>query len=165
MAVSALEPDANRRWDPGGAHETIPLIATNLYAILSSADSRSENDESSRTELDSHANMGVVGRHAYVLAYVGKDVEVRPYSPDYEPIRKPLVDAAIQYDDPYTGLPYILVARNMLYVPSMSNNLIPPFMLREAGINVRDTPKIHVASPTTEDHAITFKETGFRIAV
>jgi hypothetical protein len=45
----------------------------------------------------------------------------------------------------------------------MKNNLIPPFVMREAGIGVYDTPKIQVAEPTTEDHSICFPETGFRI--
>jgi hypothetical protein len=45
----------------------------------------------------------------------------------------------------------------------MKYNLVPPFMMREAGILVRDTPKIHMEDPTEEDHAITFPETGFRI--
>jgi hypothetical protein len=36
-------------------------------------------------------------------------------------------------------------------------------MMREAGIIVRDTPKIHMEEPTKEDHALTFPETGFRI--
>jgi len=44
----------------------------------------------------------------------------------------------------------------------MENNLLPPFMMREAGVDVRDTPKIQVEDPTEEDHAITFPETGFR---
>jgi hypothetical protein len=49
------------------------------------------------------------------------------------------------------------------YVPSMQNNLIPPFMMREAGIKVSDTPKIQVQNPTDSAHSIYFEETGFRI--
>ena len=45
----------------------------------------------------------------------------------------------------------------------MDNNLVPPFMLREAGIEVRDTPKIQLENPTEADHAITFPDTGLRI--
>jgi hypothetical protein len=74
-----------------------------------------------------------------------------------------MVDAAVRYESPFDGKIYILVMRNALYVPSMDYNLIPPFMMREAGIIVRDTPKIHMEEPTEEDHAITFPETGFSI--
>jgi hypothetical protein len=45
----------------------------------------------------------------------------------------------------------------------MSNNLIPPFIMRECGITVNDVPKIHVRIPDESHHAITFEETGFRI--
>ena len=45
----------------------------------------------------------------------------------------------------------------------MTQNLLPPFMLREAGIHINEVPKIHVTSPTEEHHAITFQETNFRI--
>ena len=86
-------------------------------------------DEESRTELDSHAYMAVIGKHAYILAETGKMVELNPFTPTYKPIKAPIVDAAMQYDSPYNGKSYILVVRNALHVPSMSNNLLPPFML------------------------------------
>ena len=90
----------------------------------------------SRTELDSHANMAVVGKHCYILSESGKTTDVQPFSPDYKAMTCQIVDAAIQYDDPFTGQPYILVIRDALHVPTMGNNLIPPFMMREAGIQV-----------------------------
>ena len=117
----------------------------------------------SHTELDSHANMPVVGKHAYIIAKTGKKVNVSPFTPDYKPLMVPLVDAMVRYDNPYNGKSYILVLWNALYVPSMDNNLIPPFMLREMGVTMNDVPKIHKEDPTVDDHAITFMETGFRI--
>ena len=178
-----MQPDPNFIWNPGDK----PLRITNqLYQRIrisglsanvsdvtdetddstmddSDDDSMESGDVESRTELDSHANMGCAGKHAYIIADVGKYVEVSPFSPDYEPIRVPLVDAAIQYDDPYTGDTIILVLRNVLYVKSMEVNLIPPFMMREAGIVVNDTPKIQTDEPTANDHSIIFPETEFRI--
>ena len=64
---------------------------------------------------------------------------------------------------PYDGESYILVVRNALHVPSICNNLLPPFMLQEAGITVNDKAKIHMMNPMAEDHAIIFPKTGFRI--
>ena len=118
-----------------------------------------------RTELDSHANMPVVGKHAYIISETGKKVDVSPFTPDYKPLTVPLVDAMVKYDNPYDGKTYILVLRNALHVPSMDHNLIPPFMLREIGVTVNDVPKIHKEDPTVDDHAITFAETRFRIAL
>ena len=120
-------------------------------------------NESSRTELDSHANMPVIGRNAYILSEIGETVDVAPFSPDYKPISVELVDAALKYECPYSGEVKILIIRRGLHVPSMAHNLLPPFMLREAGIQINDVPKIHVASASEEHHAIIFQETNFRI--
>ena len=115
------------------------------------------------TELDSHVNMPVVGKHAYIIAKTGKKADVSPFTPDYQPLMVPLVDAMVWYDNPYNRKSYILVLRNALYDPSMDNKVIPPFMLREMGVTVNDMPKIHKENPTVDDHAITFVETGFWI--
>ena len=120
-------------------------------------------NELSRTELDSHANMPVIGRNAYILSKTGETVDVAPFTPDYKPISVELVDAALKYECPYSGEVKILIIRRGLYVPSMTHNLLPPFMLRKAGIHINEVPKIHVTSPTEEHHVITFQETNFRI--
>lgn len=117
----------------------------------------------SRTDLDTHANMPVVGKNVLILEESGETVDVNPFTPDYPSMRAKLVDAAIRYDCPYTGTPYLLIIRNAIHVPSMANNLIPPFVMRENGITVNDIPKIHLNDPSENDHAITFNETGFRI--
>ena len=116
-----------------------------------------ETDGQSRTELDSHANMPVVGREALVVEQSGRTVEVSPFTPDYKPIKVEVVNAIIQYDSPLDGKEYILVVQNALRVPSMSNNLIPPFIMRENGIMVNECAKIHCEDPTRHDHAIIFK--------
>ena len=120
-------------------------------------------NESSRTELESHANMPVIGRNAYILSKIGETVDVAPFTPDYKPISVELVDAALKYECPYSGEVKILIIRRGLHVPSMTHNLLPPFMLREAGIQINEVPKIHVTSPTEEHHPIIFQETNFRI--
>jgi hypothetical protein len=103
-----------------------------------------------RTELDSHANMPVVGRHGtYIISDTGRIADVNPFTPDYDSMQVPIVDAAVQYDCAYDGQSYIMmVIRNALHVPLMKNNLLRPFVLREAGIRVKETPKIQVTDPT-----------------
>ena len=118
-------------------------------------------DESSRTELDSHSNMPVIGKNAYILSKIGETVDVAPFTTDYNPMSMELVDAALKYDCPYSGKSKILIIRRGLDVPSMSNNLIPLFMLREAGIRINEVPKIHVSSPTEEHYSIMFQDTKF----
>ena len=120
-------------------------------------------NESSRTELDSHANIPVIGMNAYILSKIGETVDVAPFTPDYKPISVELVDATLKYECPYSGEIKILIIRRGLYVPSMTHNLFPPFMLREARITINEVPKIHITSPTQEHHAVTFQETNFQI--
>ena len=163
----------DKGWDPGGTTMKINEIYNDEDKIFNDAiynklvaaldDSEMNTNESSRTESDSHANMAVIGRQTYILAETGKMVEVNPFTPTYKPIEAPIVDDALQYNSPYDGKCYILVVRNALHVPSMCNNLPPPFMLQEAGITVNDKAKIHMTNLTAEDHAIIFPERGFRI--
>ena len=157
-------------WDPGGPnHHVSMLICTACIAsgATSDDDGKVEEDaeieEQSRTELDSHANMPVVGRHALVLSESGRHVDVNAFTPDYGAMTVPVVDAALQYDCPFDGQTYILVVRDALHVPSMKNNLIPPFVLREAGVQVNDVPKIQLSDPTESDHSLYFPEGELRI--
>ena len=64
----------------------------------------------------------------------------------------PIVDGAIAYDCPYSRQTYILIVRNALYIPSMENNLVPPFIIRERGVIVKDVPNFQCKDPTVEDH-------------
>ena len=86
-------------------------------------------NKSSRTELDSHANMPVIGINAYILSKIGETADVAPFTLDYKPISVELVDAALKNECPYSGKIKILIIRRGLYVPSMTNNLLPPFMI------------------------------------
>ena len=108
------------------------------------ADLGNNDGEESTTQLDSHANMVVVGQQATVFGQSGKSADVRPFSSECSKLESvPIVDAAVAYDCPYSMKTYLLSIRNALYVPSMSHNLIPPFILREAGLLVNDVPRIH----------------------
>ena len=80
----------DKGWDPGRTTRIYEVyneedkifndaICNKLVAALD--DSEMNTDEESRTELDSHANMAVIGRHAYILAETGKMVEVNPFTP------------------------------------------------------------------------------------
>ena len=162
-----LKPDWHEQWHPDPGHIT-GIRNDRIYSILSAVSEEMRVNEmimhvESCTELDSHTNMPVVGKHAYIIAETGKKVDVSPFTPDYKLLTVPLVDATVKYNNPYNGKSYILVLCNALYVPLMEHNLIPPFMLREMGVTVNDIPKIHKEDPTVDDHAITFVEMGFRI--
>ena len=76
-----------------------------------------------RTELDSHSNMVVVSRHAYILNSSGRTAQVSPLTPEYELLKEvPIIDAAVEYDCPITDKSFILVFHNALSVLLMDHN-------------------------------------------
>ena len=104
MTISALRSDTTT-WDPGGKRGTgrgQDITIANVGAKENDA-----VDMESRTELDSHANMAVIGRHAHILSTSDRMVEVNGFTPEHATIKAPLVAAALQYDSPYDGKSYI----------------------------------------------------------
>ena len=81
---------------------------SSLICHAESSDSDSDfNDDStesdrvtSRTKLDSHANMAVVGKNAKVIQFTGKSTHVQAFSPDHEPQEVKIVDALVMWEDP-----------------------------------------------------------------
>ena len=118
----------------------------------------------SSTELDSHANMAVAGIDCTIIAKSGNYADVTPFSMDL-PVMKlvKIVDAMIAYDAPLSLTTYLLAMRNALHIPSMDHNLIPPFLMHEAGLLLDETPKFQLDTPTIDNHAIVDIESGMRI--
>lgn len=135
-------------------------VCSTINASLASV----ANVSNGRSELDSHANMVVLGNACFVLRQSGLYADVNAFSPEHETLRKvPIVDAAILYDCPLENTQWIVVFLNALHVPTMNHHLIPPFIMREAGVTVNDVAKIHVKDPTVNDHSIHFENAGLRI--
>ena len=105
-----------------------------------------------------------MGRQATIIQETGQFADVNSFSSEAGTLpRVPIVDAVISYDCPFSLKSYLLVAKNALFVQSMEHNLIPPFIMREAGLVVDETAKIHAARPTVENHSIFDRETKLRI--
>ena len=115
----------------------------------------------SKIELDLHANMVVGGKHCTVISDSGKTARVKAFSPDCDTLENMrIVDMAVKWHHPCTDEMHILIVHNALHVPSMTNNLMPPFIMRKAGAVVNDTPKIHVEDPGVEKHTLWFPVQG-----
>ena len=56
----------------------------------------------------------------------------------------PIVDDALNYDCPKTLNTYLLTVNNVLHIPSMQRNTVPPFFIRETGLEVNAVPRIHI---------------------
>ena len=79
------------------------------------------------------------------------------------PLKVPVVTAAVIYDCDLTGNSYVLVIHNALYLPEMTVNLIPPIMMRLAGIKINECPKFLAENPSIEDHSAYFPDADVRI--
>ena len=148
--MSSVEPNAN----------IVNLIISEVKAVTN-ADARGfdVNNCVTRTELDSHANMVVLGKYSYIFESTGRTCNVKPFSEDLGVASDvPIVDGALAYDCPYTRQTYIFIVRNALHIPSMTHNLVPPFIMRAGGVKVSDIAKIHCEDPTVDDHCIIFGE-------
>ena len=134
-----------------------------MASAISQDDTYDETSSQSRTDLDSHANMAVLGKNSFIIA-TGRTADVKPFSPDYDAMPDvPIVDGVIFYHCTITQATHTLVLRNALSVPTMDHNLIPPFLMREAGLVVNDTAKIHIHDPDVSDHSIFFPNVSLRI--
>ena len=162
MTISALRSDTITL-DPGGKGGTGGRQDITIANV-----GMNENDAmytDSRMELDSHANMAVIRWYTHILSISDRTVEVNVFTLEHATIKAPLIDVALQYDSPYDGKSYILVIQNGIHITSMTNNLIPPFLMREVGVAVNDKPKIHTEDPTVNDHVLIFMETGSQITL
>lgn len=121
-------------------------------------------DRIAQSELDTHASSIVVGDDVLITHDSGKSANVGPFSDQLGKIKDvPIVDCIIAHDCHYTGKTFYLAMYNALYIPSMKENLIPPFVVRRQGNIINDIPKIQVLNPTEEDHCLILDEGRIRI--
>ena len=136
--------------------------------LISAIDSRlpssgEKNDIVSATELDSHADSPVVGKHCVVLEYINWTTNVSGFTSQLgKPLNVPVVTAVIAYDCEYSGETHIMDIHNALYFKNMEVNLVPPMMLRLAELNVDKCPKFLARNPTEENHSIFFPDFNLR---
>ena len=164
MTGLPMHPDEGSMSESGPNLHTVNAIIAAVNASQIASGIATDVNVNPRSELDSHANMVVIGKHAFVFESTGRTCNVKPFCDELGMAEDiPIVDAAIAYDCPYKNVTYILLIRNALYIHSMIHNLIPPFIMRAGNIIVNDTPKIHCKSPTANDHSIRFPSCDLRI--
>ena len=123
----------------------------------------SSEKTASRIEFDSHADSPVVGKGAIILHHIGETINVIPFIDDLGTCSDiPIVTAAVAYDSPITGERTIFLIHNALYIANMTQNLIPPIMIRMNGIEVNECPQF-LASESSESHHSILLPITFRI--
>ena len=75
----------------------------------------------------------------------------------------PIVDAAVVYDCPYQSKTFLLLTLNALYTPKLYINLLPPFIARESGNQIKEYSKIQTSDPSINDDSMYVPSCKLRI--
>eukprot|EP00957_Ditylum_brightwellii_P156254 11893015-Ditylum_brightwellii.AAC.1 len=121
-------------------------------SVLITASKLHPDDEPTpfRSELDNHTNMIVAGCGCVIFDTTGQKCTVKSFPKGAGQLDNvPIVDVVMAYDCPYKAKTYLLLMRNALYVPELTTNLLPPFILCEGGILVDECPKSQVPGAVT----------------
>jgi hypothetical protein len=101
-----------------------------------------ENDDWFRMELDSHADTSCVGNDVMIVNETHRTVNVTPFLQSLGTVRRvPIVSAAIAYDDPRSGVVFIIIIHQALYFNSMNHCLLCPMQLRLTDVVINKQPK------------------------
>ena len=114
-------------------------------------------------ELDTHADMALLGSNCVVLSYMGKECEVSPYSSEYEAVRNiPVVTGAMVWTNPTDGTAYLLVFHESLWMgDKLDHTLVNPNQLWVYGVSIQDNPfDTKPLSITTDDVSIELYSEG-----
>ena len=81
------------------------LSSPSIVSAIAAMDTETDESPFSQSELDSHANMVVVGSNSCIIEDTGKKADINPFSPDFDALTKvPIVHAGLLYECPHTGL-------------------------------------------------------------
>jgi hypothetical protein len=96
----------------------------------------------STLKMDTDADTCVLGPSFVILHYTNRECDVSPYSEVDESVKAvPIVSGATAWTDERTGLTYILVVNEALWMlDTVTSSLINPNQLRAYGITVQDNP-------------------------
>ena len=98
-------------------------------------------------ELDSHADTSVVGSNVLVVHDHERYVDVYGYNSKSRHKNITTVDAAVAYDDPWTGDTSVLLINQAIMIPSIKNMLLCPMQCHLDGMAVNDVLKFLVTNP------------------
>jgi hypothetical protein len=133
------------------------LSVSSSKQTISSASIFPDPGYTSTVEIDSHADSFVAGKNCIPMHYTEQSCDVQPYSDDYAPVKNvPIVTAATGYTSA-SGMNYILLFPEALYLPNLAHSLFNPNQLRHFGTIVQDNPydSTKPMSITTRDREFT----------
>jgi hypothetical protein len=111
----------------------------------------------SSTELDSHADTCVLGKHALIIHDFETLVCITGYDKLGGKVYK-TVTGVLAYDDPQTGQAVMLIVHQGIHIPHLEHNLLCPMQTRVNDIRVEECPKSLTQNPDNNMHAITIPQ-------
>jgi hypothetical protein len=116
-----------------------------------------------RAEFDTHADTCGINNVACILSYTEKTAHVSPFTLELNQMKdKPIVKAALAYDDSITGETFVIIVNQAIYFGnSLPHILLHPNQMRAHGVQVEDVPKY--LSQGKSSHSIYFEEEKVRI--
>ena len=96
----------------------------------------------SKTELDTHADTCVVGKHCLITHEFDRLVSVTGYDPNQGKVKDlKIVSAVIAYDCHSTGEVIIIKINQAIHIKSMLHDFMCPMQIRMNDINAFDSLK------------------------
>ena len=107
-----------------------------------------------KVELDSHADMCVVGDNCLVIHDHYRPVNVYSYYPKDGHRSANTVDVTVGYQDPQSGQKFILIICQAIYIHVLENLLLCPMQCHLNGMYISKVPKFLAESPSVTTHAV-----------
>ena len=133
-----------------------PIQTSNSRDVINSTRIQDQGDlYSSRTELNSHADITVAGGNCTVMHYTEISCNITPFYDTYEPMKNITIITAATGFTSTTGRQYILVFNESLYIKGMDHTLINTKQLQHFDTEVQDnryhaTNTMSITSPNGE---------------
>ena len=137
--------------DPGGSFISCKAIAAvrTVKVNIAQLTAQSPHLSESTMDLDTHADITVLGDCCLLIHDTGLKVDVSGFSTALGSIELPIISGAVAYDHPITGKVYILVFHQVIYCRQMDNHLICPMQCRTNSVVINDTRKM--CAPNLDD--------------
>ena len=115
------------------------LVATVWLVKLGriAASTKIQNTES-WMELDTHADTTVLRKSCLLIQDFNKNVSVLGWNASVGSTEFSTVTGVVAYNHPYTGITYMLVWHQAIYLDTMENHLVCPMQCRVNGVVVKE---------------------------
>ena len=112
------------------------------------------NSDETRLELDSYADTTVLGKGCLVVHDFDGSVNVTGYDPENVSKVFRTVTGVLDYDNPQTDKPYLMVINQAIHLDNLEHHLMCPMQCITNGININETPKYQSKPQDKSTHAL-----------